>query len=786
MIRNYFIIAFRNLWRNKGFSILNIAGLSIGIAASVLILLWIVSELEVDKFHENKDRIYEVYNQYEVDGDMWTWNTVPKPMAAAIKEEYPEVKYATRVDDENSFLFSKGEKRVKATGNIVDSTFLNVFSFPLLKGDPNTVFDEVNSVVITEALAEKLFKNENPIGQIVKVDNADNFTVRGVLKKLPANTAFDFEFLIPWSYMRQKDWDDDNWGNNSVNTYVLLNKGATLNAIAPKIKVLRQKYDQDSPKMTTMLYPYTRSYLYSKFENGVEVGGRIDIIRMFGIIAIFILVIACINFMNLSTARSERRAKEVGIRKVVGAQKKSLVLQFLGESVLISFIASLFALLIIWISLPFFNDLVKKQLALDLSSSWFWITGIGIILITGILAGSYPAIYLSSFKPVAVLKGKFKKVTALVTPRKVLVVLQFTFAIMLIIATVVVRQQLRNAQDRQLGYSKNHLVYYLMEGDAEKNYKLIKQELLSSGAAVSVTKTSAPITEAWSNSWGFQWQGKPDGNKTVIDRFCADDAIAKTAGFELLEGRDIDLKNYPTDSTAALINESALKLMQFKEPIGQIIKDNGIDWHVVGVIKDFVIRSPYETINPMVIEGAKGWFNAVHVRFNNTATTVSNLASAEAILKKYNPEYPAEYHFVDTEYAKKFNDEQKIEKLASLFAVLTIIISCLGLFGLASYMAESRIKEIGVRKILGASVTSIASLLSREFLKLVLISFIIAAPLSWYLMDQWLADYSYRTPLSWWIFAMAGLLAVSIALVTVSFQAIKAAVANPVKSLRTE
>jgi putative ABC transport system permease protein len=786
MIKSFFKIAWRNLARNKVFSFLNITGLSIGITATILILLWIVYEMSYDQFHEKKDRIYEVYNSDLNDGKMGVWNTTPKVMAKSIQQDYPEVEHTVRVNWPNPFLFTVGEKRIKATGHIVDSSFLEVFSFPLVKGNSKTALNGVNSVVITQSFAKKLFGDEDPIGKTVKVDNADNFTVTGVLKNLPDNTHFQVEYLMPWGYLKQKGWDDENWGNNSTLTYVMLKENSGLASIAPKIKTLRSKYDKESPKMETFLYPFSRSYLYSKFENGKEVGGRIDIIKMFGIIAAFILLIACINFMNLSTARSERRAKEVGIRKVVGAQKNSLIGQFLGESVLISFIACMLALVMVWISLPFFNELIGTKLVLDVTDKWFWICGVTIILFTGVLAGSYPALYLSAFKPVAVLKGTFQKVHALVTPRKVLVVLQFTFAIILIISTIIVRQQLQNAQERQTGYSKDNLVYSFMEGDAEKNYNLIKEELLSSGTAVSVTKTSAPLTEGWSNTWGFGWQGKPENDKTIVDRFCADDAIAKTAGFTILKGRDFDLKKYPTDSTAVLINESAVKLMKFKEPIGQIINDNGIDWHVVGVIKDFVLRSPFHPIEPMVIEGAKGWFNIIQIKFNNQQSTAKNLASAEAIFKKYNTEYPFNYQFVDEEYSKKFNNEKRTSKLAGLFAFLTIVISCLGLFGLASYMAENRIKEIGIRKVLGASVTGITGLLSKEFLKLVVISFFIAAPVAWYGMYKWLQEYPYRITIQWWVFVLAGLGAISIAFLTVSFQAVKAALANPIKSLRTE
>ncbi len=786
MLLNYFKIAWRNLLRNKSFSFLNISGLSIGIASTILILLWIVYEVGFDQFHEKKERIYEVYNADKNDGKIGVWNTTPKVMAKSIQQDYPEVEMTVRVNWANPFLFTVGEKKIKANGNLVDSGFLKMFSYPLIKGNPSTVFKETNAVVITESLAKKLFDGEDAMGKMVKIDNADNFTVTGVLKDLPSNTTFDFEYLISWAYLRQKGWDDDNWGNNSTTTYALLKEGVSLSGVNEKLKTLRKKYDKESPQMETFLYPFTRSYLYSNFENGKESGGRIDIIKMFGIIAAFILLIACINFMNLSTARSEKRAKEVGIRKVVGAEKKSLIGQFLGESILISFIACVLAIAIVWFALPSFNELIEKKLVLNFKNIWFWISGIIIILVTGVLAGSYPALYLSAFKPVAVLKGTFKKINTLVTPRKILVVLQFSFAIMLIIATIIVRQQLQNAQERQTGYAKNNLVFYFMEGDAEKKYPLIKAELLSSGAAVSVAKTSAPVTEGWSNSWGFEWQGKAENDKTIINRFCADDAVAKTIGFSIIQGRDFDLAKYPTDSTAMIINESALAHMKLKDPVGQIIKDNGIDWHVVGVIKDFVLRSPYKPIEPMAIEGAKGWFNIIHMKLNDKNSTTNNLATIESVFKKHNPEYPFEAKFADEEYARKFNNEKRTSKLAGLFAMLTIIISCLGLFGLTSYMAETRIKEIGIRKVLGASVAGITSLLSKEFMKLVGIAFVVAAPLAFWFMYKWLQDYPYRISIQWWVFVVAGGGAFLIALATVSFQAVKAALTNPVKSLRSE
>lgn len=786
MIKNFITIAWRNLRRNKGFSFINIAGLAIGIAAASLILIWLLNEVSVDRFHANSHRIYNVFNADKHDGKIFTWNTTPKVMAKAIQQDYPEVESVVRVNWPQPLLFSVGDKKLKAKGSCVDSGFLAMFSFPLVKGSIQTALQKNYSVVITESLSKKLFGNEEAVGKTILVDNADNFTVTAVLKDLPNNTTFDVEYLIPWSYMRSKGWDDEFWGNNSTNTFVMLKKEATHASIAPKIKTMRSRYDDDSPKMETILYPLNRLYLYGRFDNGVESGGRIEIVRMFAIIAAFILLIACINFMNLSTARSEKRAKEVGIRKVVGAEKRSLIGQFLAESILISCIAGLFALLMIIVALPFFGDLVEKKLSLNIFDYRFWLAGLGVVVFTGLLAGSYPALYLSSFKPVMVLKGTFKKVSAVVTPRKILVVLQFTFAIMLIIGTIVVRQQLQNAQERQTGYSKDNLVYTFLEGDIEKNYTVIKNELLNSGIALSVTKTSAPITEGWSNSWGFVWKGKDPNDKTVIDRYCADDDICKTTGMQIVQGRDIDLDKFPTDSTAVLLNESAVKHMKLANPIGEMIKDNDIEWHVVGVVKDFILKSPYRPVEPMVIEGAKGWFNVMQIKFSTTKTTAQNLAAAEKIFKVHNPNYPFEYTFVDEAYGKKFENEKRQSKLAGLFASLTILISCLGLFGLASYMAETRIKEIGVRKVLGASVLGITKLLSKDFLQLVIISFIIAAPLSYWSMYNWLQDYPYRVTLQWWVFVLAAVIAVAIALLTVSYQAVKAALANPVKSLRTE
>lgn len=786
MFKNYLKIAWRNLLRNKSFSLLNIIGLSIGLAVTALIVIWINFETGIDQFHENKDRIYQVYNKYPVDGELWTWDSTPKVMGPVIKADYPEVEAVTRYFYDTAFLFSTDDIRIKSTGNIVDPDFLKIFSFTLVEGDKETVLKGVNSVLITETFAKKLFGEEHAVGRMVKVDNADSFMVTGVLKDLPKNTGFNFEFLIPWEYLKQKGWHDDHWGNNSVATYVMLKKGTDYGSFSKKIENLRERYDKDAPDMVTYLYPWSRYWLHSEFKNGEEVGGRIVLIRMFGIIAAIILVIACINFMNLSTARSEKRAKEVGIRKTVGAKKMALIGQFLGESVLISILAGLLALIIVMVFLEPFSTLIDIPLSLNLANPWFWLSAFGIVLFTGMLAGSYPALYLSGFHPSAVLKGTFNKMNSPVTPRKVLVIFQFSIAIILITATIIVSQQLNKVQNRKSGYGKNNLIYTMMDGDIQKNYTLIKEELLISGIAESVTKTNSPITESWSNSMGFEWKGKSEDNSALVYRFCADDAVVKTMGLELVVGRDFDLDKYPTDSTAAIINESAAELMEFKNPIGQTFRDNGIDWHVVGVVKDFVMRSPFQKSDPVAIAGAKAWFNVIHIKFNKTLETSEGLNNVEAIFNKYNPEYPFEYEFVDQAYAKKFEDEKRIGQLVSLFTLFTIFISCLGLFGLASYMAENRIKEIGIRKVLGASISNIATLLSKDFIKLILISLAIAIPVSWYSMNVWLEGFDYRISISWWIFAMAGILALGIALITVSYHALRSAIGSPVKSLRTE
>lgn len=786
MVKNYLKIAFRNLLRNKGFSAINISGLAIGMAGAVLILLWIQNELSFDQFHAKKDQLYMVYNKSVFEGDIHCWSSTPSVLAPALKAEYPDIKNFARYDWESERLLSYGDKKLNSSGSVTDSAFLYMFSFPLIKGNALTALTQVNSIVITESLAKKLFGDEDPFNKIIRVESKDNFQVTGVLKDLPPNTRFNFEYLLPWRYLQSLGWDYPNWGNNSFRTFIELQPGASLKSVNKKIKNITIRHSKNQEDNEVFLYPASRWRLWSRFENGIVTGGRIETVRLFGAIALFILLIACINFMNLSTAGSEKRAKEVGIRKVSGAKQSFIIGQFLTESVIIALLAGIISMAIVQLCMPAFNSIIGARLSVPFSNPLFWLLFTGFILFTGLLAGSYPAFFIASFKPVKVLKGSFKASHAAINPRKVLVVLQFTFAIVLICSSIIIQRQIKYAQERDNGYNKNNIVYHTLNGDLTRNYQLVRDELLASGAATSVTKTSMPISNSGSNSWGLEWKGKDPDQKIVFDQICADAGFVKTMGLRLVSGRDLDLQKYPTDSAACLLSESSVKVMKFKDPLGQIIHKDDVDWHVVGVFKDFIWGSPYETIPPMFVMGAKGWLNGINFRISESGSLSGNLQKAEKIFKKYNPEFPFTPQFADQEYAHKFDDERRTARLSGSFAALTIFISCLGLFGLATYMAVSRKKEIGVRKVLGASVSSITTLLSIDFLKLVIMAICIAIPVAWYAMNIWLKHFSYHLAVEWWVFACAGLAAIVIALFTVSFQAVKAAIANPVKSLRTE
>jgi len=787
MIKNYLKIAFRQLLKNKSFSAINILGLAIGMGSVILIALWMQNELSYDNFHKKRERIYELWNRAEYSGNLECWNTTPMVAAKTLPHDIPEIEKMARVNWSGDWLFDTGTKQLHLKGNVVDKEFLDVFSFPLLQGDPKTALANGTCIVLTEKAARKLFGHTDVIGKALRVDNKENLVVTAIISDPPDNTRFDFEYLIGWQYLLVGGKEDERWGNNNMRNYVLLRENASFETAQSKVKNIRQKYQDKEDAFEMFLYPMDRWRLYSRFEEGVEVGGRVEYVRLFGIIAGFILVIACINFINLSTARSEKRAREVGIRKTVGARRNSLILQFISESVILVFIGFAMALLLVQLSLPAFNELTDKHLHVDYSNIYYWFSGICFILFTGLLAGFYPAFFLSSFQPVKVLKGTFRNIDSLITPRKTLVVFQFTFAIILIICTIIVRQQIHFVQQRETGYNKDNLIYHQLSEDLEKNYPALKHELISTGIASSVCKTSSPLTQGWSDTWGIIWQGRPENDKTDFDRFCTDEDFVKTAGLQLIKGRDFNLSKFPSDSSGVILNESALKIMGFKEPIGQIIEDSDRQFHVIGVIRDFILHSPYHPTKPIVIEGcSKHWLNIIHVKLNPANLTSYNIEHAEALFKKYNPGVPFQYKFINEEYEQKFENEQRTAALASLFAALTIFISCLGLFGLATYTAENRVKEIGIRKVLGASVMHIASLLSLNFLKLVAVALLIATPCAWWCMNAWLADYPFHVAIKWWVFVVAGLSSMLIAVFTISSQAIKAAMSNPVKSLRTE
>lgn len=791
MFKVNFRLSLRSLLRHKLYSFINISGLAVGLSSAILICLWIQSELGHDRFHPNIDRLYLLNHRDHNNGGAYVYNFTAAVMGPTLQKEYPEVERVVRVNIGNAnFLISNGDKHFSIHGDYVDTGFFNLFNFPLVKGNAATALNSLKNIILTQQLAKKLFGSEDVLGKTVRVDSVDYLTVTGVVKDLPGNTSFQFDYLLPWSYYTKLHPDDNGWGNNSQLTFVSLKPGVSVADFDRKIADIVISHGK-SKEFTSKIFaqPYKDAWLYSKVENGQYVGGRIEMVKMFSLIAVFVLMIACINFTNLSTARSEKRAREVGIRKVSGALRSSLILQFITESISLALMAGILAVGIVQLCLPAFNAVVGQKLAIDYGNPWYWLWAVLFIVLTGVLAGIYPAFYLSSFQPVKVLKGSFKPVQALLTPRKILVVLQFTFAIALIICTIIVEGQIRFAENRDAGYRRDNLAFVIMFGKARMNYELIKKDLLSSGAATAVAQTSAPMTENWGATTGFMWkESNTDDNKTGFNIYTADKDFSGTMHLQVLQGRNIDCDTYRTDSTAVLLNESAFKIMRLKHPVGEVLRTmfHAPDLHVVGVVKDFILESPYEPVAPMIIVGPVFGYNVINFRINDHPSYSENLQKAEKVFLQYNPEYPFNVRFYDQEYLQKFADEQQVGTLVGLFAALTIFISCLGLFGLAAYMAESRVKEIGIRRVLGASVANITGLLSKEFLRLVGISFVVASPIGWLVMHSWLASYPYRIAIEWWVFAVTGGLAFFIALATVSVQALRAALANPVRNLRSE
>lgn len=787
MIKNYLKTACRNLKKNKGFSVINILGLAIGMAVAILIMLWVKSEMTYDRFYPKTDKLYIVGNKAIWSDKLEVWFTTPNIMAPAIKTEFPEVKSVTRVSSSDNFLFTVGEKKINAgAGVFADSTFMEMFTLPLVAGNGEKALHGPASIILTESFAQDLFETNDVVGKSIKVDSVDVFTVSAVVSDMANNTFLNkTKYILPWAYYEKIGRADNNWNNNSVTTYIEVEPNTDIENLKQNFKGLTKRHTESTQE--NLIKPISETWLYGKYENGQVVGGRIEMVRIFILIAAFILLIACINFMNISTAQSEKRAKEVGVRKVVGAKKLSLITQFFAESILMAFISGILAVLIVLVSLPAYCHLVNRSLSIEFDNIYLWSSLIGFILTTGFLAGSYPALFLSSFQPIRVLKGTSHQPSGKTGIRKILVITQFVIAVSLIVSTLVIRKQIKHAQDREVGYNKERLIYISDVGEISKKHNAIKQSLINNGIASSVTRTMSPLTKNYSSGNGFDWEGRPLDNTTLFNRATADDKIVATAGFNLVAGRDFDLQKFPTDSSACILNETAAKIMGFENPIGQVVKDMGRNWHIIGIIKDFVQQSPFDPINPLVIEGANGlWTSTTHIKFNSNLSTSEALARIEQVYKEFNPEYPFDYKFIDEEYALKFDESQKTGTLASLFAGLTIFISCLGLFGLAAFMAESRTKEIGVRKVLGASVFSVTKMLSKEFIVLVGTSCLIAFPFAYWAMSEYLSNYTYRISISWEIFAFTAVLAVAITIITVSYQSIRAALANPVDSLRDE
>jgi predicted permease len=788
MLKNYFIITIRNLFKNSVYSFINIAGLSIGITCSLLILLWVFDELSFDRFHPKVDKLFQVWINAEYDGRINTWNSVPLPTYEAMKTADTKIKNSVIADWGGEHLLTVNDTKMKKRGFYVSEEFLEVFEFPLVKGSAATVLDDPTSIVITESTAKALFGNDDPINKMIRVDNGSEQKVTGVVKDVPTNSTFQFDMLLPWKLNEQtQGWVKDsktNWGNYSFQVYLELAEEKDELAVESAIKDMLLKNGQKDLKREFFLHPMKRWRLHSEFENGKESGGMIEYVQLFTVIAVFVLIIACINFMNLATARSERRAREVGIRKSVGSRKYELVTQFLGESLFIAIVAFVIAVLLTELALPFYNDLVQKKLHISYSTRGFWLFALGLIFFTGLVSGSYPAFYLSSFQPVKVLKGKIQVGKSASTPRKVLVTLQFGFSILLIIGTIVIFQQIQHVKNRDLGYQQENLISIDYNDEIEKNYKTIKAELIRTGVVASVTRSNSPITDIYSNNF-LGWPGKPEDQRVLFVTIASDYDYTKTMGIKMIEGRDFS-EDFLSDSTAIIVNKAALDVMQLKDPIGVKLDLWGDKRELIGIMDNVLMGSPYTPVTPLFMVLNPRWISTVSVRLTPTSDLPGAIARVEDVFKKYNPSYPFQYKFTDVEFQKKFTTITMTGQLATLFATLAIIITGLGLFGLAAFTAEQRTKEIGIRKVLGASVSSLVGLVSRDFSKLVIMAFVIAAPLAWWLLNSYLERYPYRVGIAWWIFPLTGILLLLFALTIVTTQAIRAARANPVQSLRNE
>ena len=790
MFKNYLKSAWRNLIRNTTFSLINILGLALGITCSLLILLWVQDERSIDGFHKNNKLLYSIYEKVSYDGQVENGYYTPGLMADEIKKSIPEIQYAAGFDwTEQTATFQVDEKIIHMVGGFAGADFFKMFSYQLLEGTPESALDKPGTIAISRRMAENFFGSPAAaIGKAIRYDNRINLLVTGVYENLPSNASEKFDFLINWRVMLESiDWLNQ-WIYSRPHTFIQLRPEANPAFVEAKIKHFLDAYNKEQTKSFFIelgMQRFDQIYLHSNFKNGKPAGGRIEYVQLFSAVAIFILLIACINFMNLSTARSAKRAKEVGVRKVSGASRFMLIGQFVGEAILTTFFAIVIALIAVAILLPMFNHLTGKQIVLPLSSFSFWATILGLLALTGFVAGSYPALFMSSLNPIMVLKGMPKFNTGIILFRKGLVVFQFSLSIALIIGTIVVSNQVKYIQSANLGFNKENLLYIPFEGDMAQNYSLLKQELSQMPGIKNVTRISNPPISITSQSYDLNWEGKNPNIKTIVIHVAVGYDFIKTMNLQLLQGHDFS-KDYPADSNGYIINETALRLIGYKNPIGQPLTLFHGSGKIIGVVKDFHYNSLRQPIRPLVIRFGENisWGNTL-VR-TEPGKTKEAIASLEKVCKQLNPKFPFTYYFSDEEYQKLYNNEEVVSSLSDSFAILAIFISCLGLLGLIMFTAEQRTKEIGIRKVLGASVTNIVGMLSKDFLKLVIISALIAFPVSWWAMNTWLQEYAYRIDISWWIFIAAALSAITIAMITISFQAIKAGMANPVKSLRTE
>ncbi len=788
MFRNFLTIALRNLQKHRVHSIINIAGLAAGMAITLLIGFWITDELAFDHYAPEYRRIGIAMHYSYLNDQNGTGDVTPIPWGDAFRNQYPDLFTRTAMSDGSGFeaLMSYGEKVVSGRVVWAQMELPQMFGFRFVKGDVASAKDP-STVLISQSLATALFGNTDPIGRTVKGGNQVEFRVGGVYEDLPRNNRFyGLEAILPW-YNKVNSYFNTNtdWQDHNASLYVELAPGITAEQATARVRHVPSPHIKDLHE-DAFIYPLDKAHLWSEFKNGKPDGGPIRFVWLFGIIGAFVLFLACINFMNLSTARSERRAKEVGIRKTIGSLTRQLIVQFLGESVLVALIAVAFALLIVQLVLPFFNQLSAKDMQIPWTAPFFWFGLLGFALLTGLLAGSYPAFYLSSFNPIRVLKGTFKAGRLASLPRQALVVLQFTVSLTLVIGTIIVFRQILYTKDRPVGYAREGLVNIEMNTpEIRDHYEALRTELIQNGVAVDVAASDMKVTN-FAEVNGMEWPGKrPEQIAVVFNNVDITPDYGHTIGWRIVSGRDLS-RDYPTDSSAVILNVKAVKDMGVKDPLGLPVKLFGKQYHVVGVAADIINASPYDTIAPAVFVGGRYIGGDIIVRIKPGMATHTALARMEPIFKKYNPASPFIYKFVDDEYAAKFAAAERIGNLAAVFTGLAIFISCLGLFGLAAFVAEQRTKEIGVRKVLGAGIFNLWSLLSKEFLGLTVLSILIAVPLSWYGMHKWIANYAYHAPLSWWIFgaSSAGILLVTI--LTVSYQSLKAALMNPVHSLRTE